>query len=94
LQQHLDKIFPVGFPEASSGVDIRLLKQFFTLKDAKIALHLSNKPEPLDQIRNRIIDAGLSDANLEEILDKLTEKGAILGFKKAKLNFILELRGQ
>lgn len=87
LQQHLDKIFPVGFPEASSGVDIRLLQQFFTLEDAKIALHLSNKLEPLDQIRNRIIDAGLSDANLEEILDKLTQKGAILGFKKGEIKF-------
>ena len=43
LQRHLDKQ-AVGFPAAWSGADIRLLKRLFSPDEAKLALHLSYKP--------------------------------------------------
>lgn len=39
LQQHLDK-YPVGFPATGSGVDIDILKYFFTEEEARISLCL------------------------------------------------------
>jgi Na+-translocating ferredoxin:NAD+ oxidoreductase subunit B len=35
LQKHMDRM-PVGYPATSSGVDIRILKQFFTPEEAEV----------------------------------------------------------
>lgn len=80
LQRHLDNM-PVAFPESESGVDIKLLKHFFTPEEAKIALELSALPEPLERIYKRLKNTGISINDLENILDNLTEKGSILGGK-------------
>jgi ferredoxin len=78
LQEHLDKM-PVGFPATESGVEIRILKHLFTPGEAEIALNLSAVPEPLERIYHRVRTSGISVEALEEILDRLVEKGAIMG---------------
>ncbi|MEJ2725919.1 MAG: 4Fe-4S binding protein [Deltaproteobacteria bacterium] len=80
LQKHLDKM-PVGFPETKSGVELRILKHLFTPEEARIALHLSAVPESLERIHRRAEKSGLSIKELEEVLDRLVEKGAIMGGK-------------
>jgi electron transport complex protein RnfB len=80
LQKHIDNM-PVAFPESALGLDIKLLKQRFTPKEAEIALELSALPEPLERIHKRLAKTGISIGELEEILDNLTEKGSILGGK-------------
>ena len=80
LQKHLDNM-PVGFPATKSGVEIRLLKHLFTPEEAETALNISALPESLERIHRRVKKSGMSKENLEQILDRLVEKGAIMGGK-------------
>jgi predicted transcriptional regulator len=83
LQKHLDNM-PVGFPATESGVEIKLLKHLFTPEEAEIALYLSAIPEPLERIHRRIRkDRDISIEELERMLDRMVEKGAIMGGKLA-----------
>ena len=81
LQQHLDEM-PVGFPPTKSGVELRLLKHFFTPEEAKIATKLkfawSENFEPLAIIYDRVKEMGLSIEELEKILDRMVKKGTIM----------------
>jgi hypothetical protein len=53
LQEFLDTL-PGGFSATESGSDIRLLRHLFTPEEAKVAVHLSTKPQTAKQIQNRI----------------------------------------
>lgn len=84
LKEHLDS-FPIGYPSTKSGVEMDLLKYFFTPEEARIATRLkfswSRDLEPLETIYERIKDFGLSIEELESHLDAMAEKGTI-HFKK------------
>ncbi|MBY8992619.1 MAG: 4Fe-4S binding protein [Candidatus Lokiarchaeota archaeon] len=86
LQQHLDTL-PVGYPPAESGVDLRLLKQVFTPEEAKIASNLKyayfNDLESLDSIQLRFKSLGFkyTEEQLENHLDNMAQKGAIMTLK-------------
>lgn len=80
LQKHIDNM-PVGFPESESGLDIRLLKHLFSPKEAEIALELSALPEPLERIQKRLKKKGIPIENVEQTLDHLVQKGAIMDCK-------------
>jgi Fe-S-cluster-containing hydrogenase component 2 len=81
LQQYLDRL-PSGFPRVDSGLDIKLLKRFFTPQEAAIALQLSMQPEPLARIYGRIRNSGISVAELKNVLDTMLCKGTILTFEE------------
>ncbi len=79
LQQHLDKM-PVGFPPTKSGIELRILKRFFTVEEAKIATKLKFSPtpsEPLENIYERMKNLGYSIEELEKKLDNMVKKGLI-----------------
>jgi electron transport complex protein RnfB len=78
LQRHLDRM-PVGFPPTASGVELRILRRLFTPREAEVALLLSAVPESLERIERREKKAGLTGDEIERILDRLVERGAILG---------------
>ncbi|MFX1322972.1 MAG: 4Fe-4S binding protein [Promethearchaeota archaeon] len=84
LQQHLDQM-PIGFPQAESGSDIRLLKYLFSPEEAKIAMFLRfgwyESLEPLEIIYERTKKAGISMHDLEHTLDRMVEKGTTM-YKK------------
>ncbi len=87
LQKHIDNM-PVAFPATESGVELRLLKHLFTPEEAEFALHLSALPEPLEKIHSRAKKAGISLDELEEGLNRLAQKGAIVKAKvKGKPHF-------
>jgi Na+-translocating ferredoxin:NAD+ oxidoreductase subunit B len=90
LQKHIDNM-PVGFPQSKSGLDIRLLKHLFSPEEAQIALELSALPEPIERIQKRLKKKRISGENLQQMLDRLVKKGAILDFthfvKKAKKRY-------
>ena len=73
LQKHLDSL-PVGFPATSSGVEIRLLKHFFTPEEAEIATCLSITPQPLTRIYESVKETGISIEELKKILDSMERK--------------------
>ncbi len=72
---------PIAFPSTESGVELRILKHFFTPEEAEIALYLSTLPESADKIYRRVKKTGISKENLEQTLDGLVSKGSILGGK-------------
>jgi electron transport complex protein RnfB len=78
LQKFLDTL-PGGFLATKSGSDIRLLKCLFTPEEAKVAMHLSVKPETARQIHNRIKKNGTSISlkELRRILDRMLYKGIL-----------------
>ena len=80
LQRHLDSM-PIPFPESGSGYDIKLLQHFFTPEEAQIALELSALPEPVSRIHKRLKGSGISLNELESTLDRMADKGSILGGK-------------
>ena len=78
LQKFLNTL-PGGFSATKSGSDIRLLKYLFTPEEARVAMHLSTKPEPAKQIHNRLNKSGtpISIKELQKILDKMLYKGTL-----------------
>jgi electron transport complex protein RnfB len=76
LQQHMDQ-FPVGFPATESGVDIRILKYFFTEREAELALHLTIIPQSVNQIYRRVKNLGYTKTHLKYVLDKMVDNRTI-----------------
>ncbi len=80
LQQEINKM-PIAFSETTSGVELKLLQRLFTPTEAEIALNLNIMPESLDRIHKRVRKSGITitKADLEDVLDNLVRKGAIMG---------------
>ncbi len=81
LQRHMDT-FPVGFPATESGVEIRILKYFFTEREAELALHLTIIPQSINQIYRRVKKKGYTKTHLKYILDKMFANRLITKTKK------------
>ncbi|MCP4755582.1 MAG: 4Fe-4S ferredoxin [Proteobacteria bacterium] len=77
LRKHLDKM-PVGFPSTFSGVELRLLRRFFTVSETGIALSLTYKPEPFETVYSRVDSRKLSEEELRRKLRDMDGKGAIM----------------
>jgi len=78
LQKHLDNKLPTGFPPTKSGAEIRLLKRVFTPEEAKVAIQLSMRPEPIKRIYKRAQKSGMSIEELQKLLDQMAYKGTLL----------------
>ncbi len=76
LQKHLDKQ-PIGYPATLSGVERRLLRDVFTLNEAELALKLDYKCQTLESIFEKVEEKGISEADLQKMLDNMEKNGAI-----------------
>ncbi|RPH86637.1 MAG: 4Fe-4S dicluster domain-containing protein [Deltaproteobacteria bacterium] len=79
LQIQLDR-YPIGYPATKSGVEIDILKYFFTPLQAKIALCLTLRSIPIAPIRKRLknkFHIELSHDDLAAMLDDMFVKGVI-----------------
>jgi electron transport complex protein RnfB len=76
LQKHMDSL-PIGFPPTQSGVEIRILKHFFTPEEAQVATCLTITPEPVAAIYKRARKTGMSLEKLQNYLDSLERKVCI-----------------
>jgi ferredoxin len=88
LRRHLDQ-FPIGFPATESGVEMRLLKYFFTPEEAEIAMHLTILPQTLEQIHKSLEKTGISIGKLEQTLAQMAQKGSIYFLRGRENNFYL-----
>jgi Fe-S-cluster-containing hydrogenase component 2 len=88
LRRHLDQ-FPIGMPSTKSGVEIRLLKYFFTPEEAEIAMHLTILPQTLQQIHKSFEKTGVSISDLEHALAQMARKGSIYFVKGRQNNYYL-----
>jgi ferredoxin len=79
LQIQLDQ-YPIGYPATKSGVEIDILKYFFTPLQAKIALCLTLRSIPVSPIRKRLknkFGIELSSDELSAMLNDMFQKGVI-----------------
>ncbi len=73
LAKHLDNL-PGGFPSTESGVELRILKQLFSQKEAQLTMHLTMVPETPGVIASRI---GLNEEKVALQLEEMSLKGLI-----------------
>jgi Pyruvate/2-oxoacid:ferredoxin oxidoreductase delta subunit/DNA-binding Lrp family transcriptional regulator len=79
LQIQLDQ-YPIGYPATKSGVEINILKYFFTPLEAQVALCLTLRSIPVAKIRKRLkekLDIELSQNDLSARLTEMFMKGVI-----------------
>lgn len=76
LQKHLD-VMPVAFPETDTGIEIDILRRFFSEEEATVALGLNMLPETVERIHRRVGKHRMSLERVKEILDDLDEKKVV-----------------
>lgn len=76
LQQHLDKQ-AVGYPATRSGAEIRLLKRFFSPEEARLAMHLTYKPNSIERIKELAQDSEISSDRVESLLNNMVKNEVI-----------------
>lgn len=76
LQKHLDKQ-PVGFPATASGVERRILREVFTVDEARLALEMDYKFKTAAEILEKVREKGVSEEKLQAMLDNMERHGAI-----------------
>lgn len=79
LQIQLDQ-YPIGYPATKSGVEIDLLKYFFTPDQARIALCLTLPSISVNKIHRNLkarFKMDLSHAELSLMLDEMFQKGVV-----------------
>ena len=81
LRKHLHNQ-SIGYPSTRSGVEIRLLKHFFTPEEARLALTLNYKPNSLESILESINTTGFTQENIDQLLDSMLRKRVIEGMEK------------
>lgn len=83
LAKHLDTL-PIPFPATESGVEIKILKRWFTAEEAGIALSMKGYPEPAENIAAR---AAMDADALSPKLDAMAKKGLIFRIAKGEKRF-------
>ncbi|MCL5260155.1 MAG: 4Fe-4S binding protein [Gammaproteobacteria bacterium] len=81
LQKHLDQQ-AVGFPATKSGVEIRLLKELFTLEQASLALYLHYQPQSVLDIFAQAKSSDLSLEKVKSMLEEMEDNGSIMSMLK------------
>jgi Na+-translocating ferredoxin:NAD+ oxidoreductase subunit B len=87
LAKHLDNT-PSGYPETESGVELRILKQLFTIEEATLALSLILMLEPVEAIAKR---AGQDPEEIKPILIEMGVKGLILHVNRNEVDTFMLL---
>ena len=78
LRKQLDQ-YSIGFPEAKSGVDLKILKSLYSEEETELFLDLSMRLEPPASIAERTN----RDVNITtELLETMAQKGLL--FRKRK----------
>jgi len=90
LAKHLDNL-PASYPATDSGVELRILKRFFTPEEAEAAMALTMFPESADSIAKKL---DKNESDIEKLFYSMSKKGLIgrLGKEQNKYmaaNFII-----
>lgn len=80
LRERLD-MFPQGFPQTKSGVEIEVLENLFSEEEAEIATLLKPYPEPVAAIAKR---TNQDAQQLGQTLYDMSRRGLILRFKESE----------
>lgn len=74
LRERLD-MFPQGFPQTESGVELDILRQLFSPEEAEVMLYVKPSPETANIIADRM---GRDETEMTEMLMSMSKKGLIL----------------
>ena len=80
LRERLD-MFPQGFPQTKSGVELEILEHLFTADEAEIATSLRPFPESVSTIAERL---KRDEDNLGDMLYDMSKRGLILRYKESE----------
>jgi len=80
LRERLD-MFPQGFPQTESGVELEILETLFSAEEAEVALFLKPYPEPVSAIADRMKKEA---SELAPVLYDMSKRGLILRFKESE----------
>lgn len=83
LARHLDTL-PIPYPATESGVEIKILKRWFSPDEAAIALAMKGYPEPVAAIAQRL---GREPESLQPVLEDMSKKGLIFRIAKGENRF-------
>lgn len=73
LAAHLDRL-PVPFPSTETGLELEILRKWFSQQHAEIALNMKGVPEKVSVIAKRL---GVSAETLAPVLEEMSKKGLI-----------------
>jgi ferredoxin len=73
LREFMDKL-PAGYPETPTGVEIKILKKLWTPDEAELTMKLTNEPEEISVIADRV---GTDEKELAGKLEAMAQKGII-----------------
>jgi hypothetical protein len=83
--------YPIGYPPTQSGVEIDILKYFFTPLQARIALCLTLRSIPVSPIRKRLKNKfKLLSGNRWDLLKMMTGAGAMSIREASRIEDCLE----
>jgi predicted transcriptional regulator len=77
LRKHLDNQ-PGGLPATRSGAELDILKRFYTEEQARIALKISNIPEPANKIAKKL---KLEEKSANDKLAQMAKEGLLFRIK-------------
>jgi NAD-dependent dihydropyrimidine dehydrogenase PreA subunit/predicted transcriptional regulator len=80
LRERLD-MFPQGFPETESGVELEILRDLFSPEEAEIMLSLRPSAETVSAVAERM---GRDEKELGERLYDMSKRGLILRFRASE----------
>lgn len=83
LAKRLDKL-PIPYPATVSGVEVKILKKWFTEEEAEIALAMNGFPESVATIAGRL---NRDPDALAPVLEAMSRKGAIFRIAKGERRF-------
>ncbi len=83
LREFLD-LFPLGFPETESGVELRILERLFTEEEARLAVLLTPLPEAAADFARRSL---LKLPDVEPLLEEMAGKGLIFRTRRDGITF-------
>jgi ferredoxin len=88
LREFLDGL-PGGFPATDSGVEIKILKRYFTPDEAELAMQLGRIPEPAAAIAGRL---GVDPGELAIKLEKMASEGSIYRIRIEEVPYYMAMQ--
>jgi Na+-translocating ferredoxin:NAD+ oxidoreductase subunit B len=76
LRKHFNQQ-PVGYPSTLSGIELRLLREIFTVVEAEAALALTYRLETFQNIYPRAEAKGFEEDQFRRLLESMEKKGCI-----------------
>jgi electron transport complex protein RnfB len=87
LREFMDTM-PGGFPATDSGVELEILRKFFTPQEAEMALNLKPLPEPVAVIAGR---AGMEEAEVAGLLESMASRGNVFRIRAGEQSLFMAM---